>query len=317
MLMEGIKRIFCKFAIGKTLMLTMAVFSLAMTVQAQYIKKESIRIWSDVDARNMRVTLTPYLPVHNDRGIAVIVCPGGSYFWLDPKNESIKVGKWLAENGIAAFVLKYRTATIGGFITHWRTPFGGARYPDMLQDVQRAHMIVRENASAWNINPERVGAMGFSAGGHLVALAAERAGDNFLRLRGVDVNCSFSPDFVAAIYPVVTLSHPQYTHRRSRRGLLGERDAYSAEMRDSLSLEKNVSAGMPPVFIVNCMDDPVVDYHNGMMLDSALTDAGVNHKYIRYEKGGHGFGASSTKGSAESRQWRAEFIKWLKDIYHD
>ena len=90
------------------------------------------------------------------------------------------------------------------------------------------------------------------------------------------------PDFVAAIYPVVSMSHP-CTHKRSRRALLGEYRKYNKSMRDSLSLEKHVTKGCPPVFLVNCKDDPVVKYHNSELLDSALTVQGVEHRYIQYQ----------------------------------
>lgn len=86
-------------------------------------------------------------------------------------------------------------------------------------------------------------------------------------------------------------------------------------MQDSLSVERHIPTDCPPVFIVNCKDDPVVDCHNSMLLDSALTSRHIPHKYIRYNTGGHGFGMNPAKGSAECREWKNEFIKWFQNIF--
>ena len=121
------------------------------------------------------------------------------------------------------------------------------------------------------------------------------------------------PDFIAAVYPVVSMSHPD-SHKRSRRALLGEYRKNDVRMRDSLSVEKHVPRDCPPVFLVNCKDDPVVKFHNSEMLDSALTAQGVAHRYIQYQTGGHGFGVSVRKGTEECRAWKEEFLKWLRQL---
>ena len=160
---------------------------------------------------------------------------------------------------------------------------------------------VRTHAADYGVNPEQVGAMGFSAGGHLVMSGAEL------------FSVADRPAFVAPVYPVVTFTQ-DFTHKRSRRALLGDGRKHSRVLCDSLSLECHVPADCPPVFLVNCKDDPVVDYRNSELLDSALTARHVAHRYIQYETGGHGFGASDKKGTAESRQWRASFLDWLHEI---
>jgi acetyl esterase/lipase len=101
-------------------------------------------------------------------------------------------------------------------------------------------------------------------------------------------------------------------HKRSRRALLSEKRQNDLVMRDSLSLERHIPDNCPPVFLVNCVDDPIVEYHNSMLLDSALTANQVEHRYIQYQTGGHGFGASEEKGTAECRQWKQEFLQWIK-----
>jgi len=288
-------------------------FGLLFLFIGQAIAQEPIQLWEGYDVRHGRqVTLTPFLAENNKTGMSVIVCPGGSYYWLDEENEGDDVGRWLQANGISAFVLRYRAAGIGAFIWHHRILFRGKQYPDMITDVQRALQWVREHAKEYKIDPEKVGMMGFSAGGHLVMSAACFKENNYLTANGIDTEVSLKPNFVAPIYPVVTMREP-YVHKRSRRALLSEKRNHNQMMIDSLSLECHIPADCPPVFIVNCIDDPVVEYHNSVLLDSALTANKINHRYIQYKTGGHGFGASEEKGTAECRQWKDEFLNWIKN----
>ena len=274
--------------------------------------QESIALWDGYDvSHGKQVTLTPYLAENNDSGLAVIVCPGGSYFWLDEETEGDGVARWLQGNGISAFVLCYRAAGFGAFFWHHRVLFRGKQYPDMITDAQRALQWVREHAEAYQIDPEKVGMMGFSAGGHLVMSAACFSDVNFLETNGIETKVSLRPSFVAPIYPVVTMREP-YVHKRSRRALLSEKRQHDKVMIDSLSLERHIPANCPPVFVVNCIDDPVVDYHNSVMLDSALTANKIDHRYLQFQTGGHGFGASDEKGSEECHQWKADFLQWIK-----
>lgn len=252
-------------------------------------------------ADQMRVEMIPYLAPGNGNK-AVVVCPGGSYFWHDMKAEGDAVGKWLQSNGISAFVLRYRTAGFWAFFTRYRYIFRGIRYPDALSDLHQAINYIRRHAKEYGIDDKKVGAMGFSAGGHLVMSAAEL-------LPTVE-----RPAFVVPIYPVVTMTE-KCVHKRSRRALLGDSRKNNKQLRDSLSLERHVPDDCPPVFLVNCKDDPIVKYHNSELLDSALTAHHVAHRYIQYKTGGHGFGATDYKGTAECRQWKEEFLKWLKEIF--
>lgn len=119
------------------------------------------------------------------------------------------------------------------------------------------------------------------------------------------------PSFIVPIYPVVTMS-ALCVHKRSRRGLLGDSREHNRRLCDSLSVERHVPDGCPPVFLMNCQDDPIVDRHNAELLDSALTSKGVPHRFIQYKTGGHGFGASEEKGTAECRRWKEEFLEWFR-----
>ena len=287
------------------------VFGLLLLFFGQAYAQEPIQLWEGQDVcHGKQVTLTPFLAENNTSGISVIVCPGGSYYWLDEENEGDAVARWLQSNGISAFVLRYRSAGIGAFIWHHRLLFRGKQYPDMITDAQRALQWVRQHAEECHIDPDKVGMMGFSAGGHLVMSAACFNQTYFLD----DNDVSLRPAFVAPIYPVVTMRE-SCVHKRSRRALLSERRQHNAIMCDSLSLERHIPDNCPPVFLVNCIDDPIVDYHNTILLDSALTVNQVNHRYIQYKTGGHGFGASEEKGTAECRQWKPEFLNWIKTIF--
>ena len=258
-------------------------------------------IWEETPGHE-RVELTPYIATGDVKPVSVIVCPGGSYFWHDINVEGHDVARWLQQNGITAFVLKYRAGGVWAFVSHYRLLWRGHRYPDPQDDLLQALRYVRSHAGKFGIDPTRIGAMGFSAGGHLVMSAAE--------LFPQDER----PAFVAPIYPVVTMTH-ECVHKRSRRGLLGDSKTRDAALRDTLSLELHVPTDCPPVFLVNCVDDPIVDYRNSALLDSALTAQGVKHVYLQYRTGGHGFGASDTKGTAECRQWKEKFLEWITTIY--
>lgn len=231
---------------------------------------------------------------------AVVVCPGGSYCWLDYQGEGVEVAKFLQQNGISAFVLRYRVAGWWAWATHYRLFTRGHLAPDMYNDGQRALQWVAENASRYGIRPSTIGIIGFSAGGHMAMSQAVYPG-------------KVSPAFAAPIYPVVTMID-KCVHNRSRRGLLGERRTRTAKRMDCWSLEKHVTKDCPPIFLVNCVDDPVVDYRNSVLLDSALTAVGVDHLYIQYKTGGHGFGVSEIKGTPESRPWKYRLLEWITVI---
>lgn len=246
-------------------------------------------------ANSYAYKLTPYIPKDNSTGTAVIVCPGGSYFWLDKQGEGSEVAEWLRDNGIAAFVLEYSHAGWGSFA--FRVRGRGRTFPAGFNDLCKALATIRSKADEYGIREDRIGCMGFSAGGHLVMHAAEQ-------LAGT----SYGLSFVAPIYPVVTMTHP-CVHKRSRRGLLGVNP--SKAMCDSLSLEHHVPETCPPVFLMNCDDDPIVHYHNAELLDSALTVKGIPHQYEHYATGGHGFGVSAQKTTEEAIKWKSRFLKWL------
>lgn len=279
------------------------IFSILAILAVSAYAQKSIYLWQGQDVgHGKQVTLTPFLADNDTAGISVIVCPGGSYFWLDDVNEGEEVAEWLQSQGISAFVLRYRAAGFGAFFWHHRRVFRGKQHPDMLDDAQQAITYLKEHSSDYHIDPNRLGIMGFSAGGHLALMTACFSDKEENR-----------PAFVGAIYPVVTMNEP-YAHERSRRALLGERKQNNQLMRDSVSIERHIPDDCPPVFVINCKDDETVDYQNSILLDSALTAKNTDHKYILYNTGDHGFGVSEVYGSKECRQWKYEFLEWLEEI---
>ena len=288
----------------------------AWTAQAESFQIDTLKPWQGTQVRfRDQVSMFVFRP-EKPNGLSVVVCPGGSYFWLDQSTEGTEVGEWLSRHGITAFVLFYRTAGAAEFIWNTRIVFKGKRHPDMITDGQRALQWAWENADKYHIDRDKIGMMGFSAGGHLVMSCACFHTTNFLQAAGIQTEACLRPAFVAPVYPVVTMRKP-YVHKRSQRGLLGNFRRNDKKMQDSLSLERHIPSDCPPVFLINCVDDPVVDYHNSVLLDSALTEKRIPHLYLQYARGKHGFGVSDYFGSPECRQWRAEFLRWLQGIYPD
>lgn len=288
------------------LSLLLALWALTSAAAMPGTTVRRIHIWHGTGV-NADVTLTAYLP-DTCCGVGVVVCPGGSYHWLSTEQEGSLVARALNRHGVAAFVLHYRVAGIPAFITHWRITGGGNHHPVMLQDLQRSIGLVRANARSWGVDPHRIGAMGFSAGGHLVLCAAAFHATDFLSPLAIHTTVPLSPDFIVPVYPVVTMHEP-YVHGRSRRGLLTERYAGDGTLRDSLSMELHAADIQVPVFLLNCQDDPIVDYHNSLLMDSALTACHKPHRYTLLPAGGHGFGVGR-----DDAVWLTDFMQWLRSI---
>lgn len=262
-----------------------------------------IKIWSDVPSMQKETDSTLFVyraPEENNTGAAVIVCPGGSYYHLAMGHEGKKVGEWFKSIGVTAFVLKYRVAG------------KGYHHPAMLEDIQRSIQIVRENAEQYGLDVKRVGAVGFSAGGHLVLMAGAFGGSvNELEKLGIETNVSLKPNFIVSIYPVVSMQD-DIAHKWSRKSLLGKDQ--SQQRKDQFSMELRMEKDMPPVFLMANKDDHTVKYQNSVRLDEALTLVGVEHKFILGEKGDHGFGMGNNNFVKTTNWPNAWLLPWLKEI---
>lgn len=287
----------------KKIFVLLSVFVIASSfVFAGSGASQKIKIWKDVKIKGAAISyLQPYFADEaNNTGVAVIVAPGGSYHHLGMGHEGHKVAQWFQKNGINAFVLRYRVSG------------DGFNHPAMLEDMQRSIQIVRENADKWKINTKKVGAIGFSAGGHLVVMAGA-FGDNVNELTklGIKTNVSLKPDFVIPIYPVVSMQDDIY-HAWSRKSLTGSKEPSQA-IKDKFSMEKQITSKMCPVFLLCNKDDRTVKYQNSVRLDEALSKAGVPHIFILNEKGDHGFGMGNGKFVKET-QWNDKWLlPWLKE----
>ena len=182
----------------------------------------------------------------------------------------------------------------------------------MLEDIQRAIQIVRENAQEFGIDENKVGVIGYSAGGHLVTMAGEFfESHNELKKLGIDSNVSLRPDFVVPVYPVVSMQD-DIAHQWSRKSLLGKNQ--SKARKDEFSMELNVPDNMPPTYIVVAKDDPVVDYHNSLRLYDSLVEKNIpDCKLTVYEWGKHGFGMVDND-FMKTFHWNESLKEWLKEI---
>ena len=228
-------------------------------------------------------------------GTAVIIFPGGGYRGTADEHEGVAVAKKLNENGITAFVVRYRIPNDRYCIDKTVAP---------LQDAQYAVRYVRRNAEKLHVQTNKIGVMGFSAGGHLAATAATLY--NFRADKNDKDTTSARPDFAALIYPVITFSDENSVHAGSRENLLGK--IQTPEQKKFLSPELQVTAQTPPTFLVHAGDDKVVKVQNSLAFYVACHEKGVSAELHIYPKGGHGFGMNN---ATTKDKWIESFINWV------
>ena len=242
-----------------------------------------------------------YLPTRGiATGQAVVICPGGGYGILAYDKEGTDFAKWLNSKGIAAIVLKYRLPNSRSNIVPHQSP---------LLDAKRAIRLVRANASMWNIQKDKVGVIGFSAGGHLAStLGTHFDAGNPSAADSVE-RYSSRPDFMILAYPVITMSKP-YMHVGSRNNLIGANP--TEELANLYSNDLQVTKETPPTFIVHATDDGGVPVENALSFYQALKTNGVPAEMHIYPKGGHGFGLATGRGYLET--WTDRLSDWLKTM---
>ncbi len=238
-------------------------------------------------------SMTFYPAENHASGAAVVVCPGGGYGRLSMKNEGRDVAAWLNSIGVSAFVLKYRMKEYG--------------QPAPLRDVLRAIRTVRAGADKFSVRANRIGVLGFSAGGHLASCAATLFDTEAGRTGAPPDATSARPDFAVLVYPVISM-RDDIGHLGSRKNLLGENP--SAGLIDFYSTDERITKDTPPTFLVSGSDDKTVPVQNSIRFYLALRRQGIPAEMHLYQNGAHGFGMKTGIGNAAT--WTARCADWMR-----
>lgn len=279
------------------------LFSLSLFSSGRVLAADPFPLWTGPapgalgTGTNDIPTLTPYLAdPSRATGAAMVICPGGGYGAL-ASHEGADYALFLNRSGISCFVLKYRLGS------------HGYRHPVMLQDVARAIRTVRARASEWNLDRNRIGVMGSSAGGHLASTAVTHFSDGRPDDADPVERVSSRPDLGVLCYPVITMG--TYTHAGSRQNLLGNNPA--AELVWELSNELQVTPRTPPCFVWHTQEDTAVPVENSLQFVGALQRARVPCDFHLYEKGRHGIGlATKPPEFVDPHPWALDLVYWLK-----
>ncbi len=268
-----------------------------------YRETGEVTIWDTSDIVRVRNVQKPdiaiFLPSKkNASGEAVVICPGGGYHILAYDLEGSDIARWLNSKGIAAFVLKYRLPGSSNNIVPELSP---------LMDAQRALRMVRANANKWNVDPGKIGIMGFSAGGHLASTLSTHydAGDKDSPDPVEQISCR--PDFSILIYPVISFSD-DVTHRGSRTSLLGENP--DPKLVEYYSNELQITEDTPPAILIHSADDAAVPVQNSLLYYDAIRKNSHQSELHVYPYGGHGYSLAIGEGHLSS--WPDRVIDWIR-----
>ena len=240
-------------------------------------------------------SLLVFLPEKQGNGSAVMICPGGGYGRLAIAKEGTDIAKWMNERGMAAFVLNYRC---GG---------GVNQNPAPLDDALRGMQLIRSHAKEWNIDPAKVGVMGFSAGGHLASTVSTLSKEGNPQAADLVERLSSRPNFSVLVYPVISMEKG-LTHGGSRRNLLGKNP--EPALVERMTTFRQVTKKTPPTFLVHASDDRSVPVGNSLRYYEALVAAKVPAELHAFEQGGHGFGM--LLGNRTTDHWPELLERWLQ-----
>ena len=278
------------------LFLSLILLSAAVSVFGQ---ATAIKLWeagapNAVGSEPADIPTITSFPASKDlaTGAAFIICPGGGYARLSDVKEGSDVARWLNSLGVSAFVLKYRL----GMTYH---------QPNQLLDAARAVRYVRTNAARWDIDPNRIGILGFSAGGHLASTLGTNFDAGKSDSKDLVERVSSRPDLMVLIYPVITMG--EFAHAGSKRNLLDENPSEALVRRYSNELQ--VTSNTPPSFLVHTMTDATVPVENSLQFVQALRRAKVPVEFHLYERGPHGFGLAPNDPVLAT--WTARCADWL------
>lgn len=233
-----------------------------------------------------------------NKGAAVVICPGGGYERLAYIISGTQLAKWFNSIGISAFVLNYRLPNSPDLLQREKGP---------LQDAQRAIKYIRANAKQWGIQTDKIGIQGSSAGGHLATLAGTFQEDFSAVGDSID-QFSYRPDFMILISPVIDLG--KYAHKGSLANLLGPKP--SSKLVSKYSTQLQVTSKTPPAFIVDAIDDKSVDPHNSLLFYQALLENNVSASLHVFPQGGHSIALRNNPGSADL--WTTLCEKWMIEM---
>jgi acetyl esterase/lipase len=279
-------------------LLLIAICSSPQCLLAQAVAKPiELSIWNngapvgDGGSEKVDVRITVYQPA-DPNGTAIVICPGGGYATRVSGPEGHGIAKWLNKQNITGVVLDYRL------------PEGRATVP--LLDAQRAIRTVRVNAARWNLDPRRIGIMGFSAGGHLASTAGTHFDEGEPKHKDLVERESCRPDFMILVYPVISFG--ELGHAGSRRRLLGE-NATDA-LITKFSNETQITRDTPPTFLAHALDDKAVSSDNSKMFFDALKRVKVPTRYLELASGGHGL--NRYQGPMWDA-WQLASLDWLAE----
>jgi acetyl esterase/lipase len=245
-------------------------------------------------------TLTVYPAGKTATGAAMVICPGGGYGGLSP-HEGSDYALWFSQHGVTCFVLRYRLGS------------HGYHYPAMFQDVSRAVRLVRSRAAEWDIDPNRLGIIGSSAGGHLASLLLTHFDAGNLKANDPVERESSRPNLGILCYAVLTMQG-SYVNQGSRINLLGSHQPPS--LLKFLSSERQVTSNTPPCFIWTTCEDDIVPLENSLQFASALRSNNVPFELHIFQKGGHGMALGDGPPFQNAHPWAADCLAWLREKHY-
>lgn len=277
-------------SLSKLFKLHLLVFFIAFMARAQ---EESL--WPNTEYADKAIITIMKASGENKTDSAVLICPGGGYAGVALKHEGTNIGKWFNDHGVTAIVLDYRVSK------------KGFSHPAPMDDVTRAMRIVRSRAEELGIDKDKIGVMGFSAGGHLASTLGTHFDEGNKDATDLVERESSRPNFMILCYPVIAFGE-SFTHKGSQRNLLGK-DA-SDELIKKFSNEKQVKPNTPPTFLFHCDNDKGVPPQNSIAFYLALKEKGIPAELHIYQNGGHGKGlAHKIPGT---REWSNTLANWLR-----
>jgi acetyl esterase/lipase len=304
--MQALARRSAKVIIIAAVCVALALFAIHL-VRSGIDSPPIERLWSGSAPGAIGITpddtpeISVFLPMRwHASGAGMVVCPGGAYKLLMSSYEGEDIARWLNSFGVAAFVLKYRIAP-------------RYRYPAPLLDAKRAVRYVRYNAGRFRIRPDRLGIIGFSAGGHLASTEVTHFDRGDANSTDPVDRVSSRPDFAILAYPIITF-HAPWTHAESVHNLLGP-DPDPAIL-DELSNDQHVTPETPPTFLFHTGQDTPVPPENSVLFYAALRKAGVPAELHVYAEGPHGVGLANGHGRAPRvpslLSWPSRAEEWLE-----